>query len=45
MGRVLRFLLVLLLIGGAGLVGYALLADLPAPERSVTRSLALPDDG
>ena len=43
LGRLIKFLIVLGVLGTVGLAVYALLFDLPAPER--TRIIALPVPG
>ena len=35
MGRVLKYLVYLILLGGIGISAYAVLFDLPAPQRQV----------
>lgn len=44
-GRIFRALMVLVLIGAASLVGYALVSDLPAPTRPVVEELPLVQGG
>ena len=42
MGRLLKYLFFLALLGVAGVAVYALFADLPAPVREITRTLEPP---
>jgi len=44
-GSLLKYLSVLAILGLAALVVYALVFDLPAPVREISRPLALPEDG
>ncbi len=39
MGRLLRYLLILLVLAGIGGVIYALVADLPPPTRAIEREV------
>lgn len=43
LGRILKFLIVLGVAGTVGLAAYALLFDLPAPERERQIALPLPE--
>ena len=41
MGKVIRFLLILIIIGFLGLLGYSYLGDLSAPQTEVTVPVTL----
>lgn len=45
LGRLLKYLFWLALIGAAALAGFALVSDLPAPIEERTVPLDLPPDG
>lgn len=42
MGRALKYLFYLVVLGGLGLVVYAVIADLPPPTREVVVDLPVP---
>ncbi|MEM7189763.1 MAG: hypothetical protein AAF439_09140 [Pseudomonadota bacterium] len=42
MGRALKYLFRLAVLAGLGLVGYAMLADLPPPTKEVVVELPMP---
>jgi hypothetical protein len=44
LGSLLKYLILLALLGGIGVAGYALLSELPAPTRDVTAPLPLPGE-
>ena len=41
MGRLLKYVFYLAVLLGIGLVGYALIADLPAPKTEITEDVEL----
>ncbi|MEM0988210.1 MAG: hypothetical protein AAGK00_04975 [Pseudomonadota bacterium] len=43
MGRALKYLFYLVVLGFLGLVAYAMLTELPPPTKDVTIELPLPD--
>ena len=45
MGRILKYLFGIAVLGLIGLVGYAMIADLPPPMREVVVDLSAPEGG
>jgi len=45
LGVLLKYLVWLLVLGVLGLSAFAMLSDLPAPVRDVSRPLPLPEEG
>lgn len=41
MGRLIKYLFYIIVLAGIGLVGYALVSDLPAPRTDITKPVDL----